>query len=137
MIHAVIGDVDPGRVRAEDPDELVPRRLGGDDDPGGAADRRADGGLEEGGGYAGVQFWIGEEGEVVYRHRAGHAGAQWDRVVRRMDHSRADLLRDEGQPALFPGEPRRPVRDGCRPRDDARIGRELAVPLLVRALAGN
>ena len=63
--------------------------------------------------------------------------AQRHRVVRRVDDLGVDLLGDERQPGLLPGEPRGPVRDGGRGGDDLGGGVELAEPLRVRALADD
>ena len=137
VVDAVVGDVDPGRVGAEHADQLVPGGLGRDDQPGGPAGRGADRRLVERRGHRAVRVRLGEERQVVHGHHDGHAGAQRHRVVRRVDDVGADLLRDERQPALLPGQPGRPVRDGGGAATILGAGHQPPVPLLVGALAGH
>ena len=135
VVHAVVGHVDPGRVRAEHPHQLVPGRLGGDDEPGGAAGGGSDRGLVERRGQRVVGIRLGEERQVVHGHHDGCAGPQRHRVMRRVDHVRAHLLCHQRQAALLPGQPGGPVRDGRRAGHDPRAGHEAPVSLLVGALA--
>ena len=48
-----------------------------------------------------------------------------------------DLLGDQRQAALLPGQPGRPVRDGGRPGDNPGVRHQPAVSFLVCPLAGN
>ena len=52
----------------------------------------------------------------------GTAGAQRHRVVRRVDDLGGELLGDQRQAGLLPGQPGRPVRDGGRAGDDVACG---------------
>ena len=49
----------------------------------------------------------------------------------------ADLLRDQRQPGLLPGQPGRAVRDGRRPGDDLGVAGEPVEPLGVGPLADD
>ena len=82
-----------------------------------------------------VVLRLGEERRVVDgdRHRA--AGPQRARVERRVQHLGADLLGEQRQAGLLPGEPGRAVRDRGRAGDDLGAGQHPAVTLRVGALA--
>ena len=54
-----------------------------------------------------------------------------------MDDVGVDLLGDQRQAALLPGQPGRPVRDRSRPGDDARTRDQPAIPFFVSPLAGH
>ena len=137
VVHAVIGDVDPGRVGAEHPHELVPGGLGRDQQPGRPPDRGADRRLVEGGADRGVRVRLGEERQIVDRDHHRHAGAERHRVVRHVQDVRADLLGHQRQPGLLPGQPGGPVGDRGRAGHDAGVGHQPPVPLLVVPLAGH
>jgi hypothetical protein len=49
----------------------------------------------------------------------------------------ADLLGDQRQTGLLPGEPGRAVRDGSRAGDDLGVGRHPAVALGIGTLTGD
>ena len=109
-----------GRVGVEQPDQLVAGRLRGHDDPAGAAHRGAGGRPVEAGLHRAVQLGLGEERDVVHGDHHRHRRVQRHRVVRRVDEVGADLLGDQRQPGLLPGQPGRPVRDRRRARARSR-----------------
>ena len=67
----------------------------------------------------------------------GTPGPQRHRVVRRVQDVGADLLGDQRQAGLLPGQPGRPVRDRGRAGDDLGVRRQPGVPLRVGALADD
>ena len=54
-----------------------------------------------------------------------------------MQHLGADLLGEQRQAGLLPGQPGRPVRDRAGPGDDPRVRRERGVALRIGALADD
>ena len=107
----------------------------GDDDPGGPAQRGLDRRAEERAAGLVVVLRLGEERRVVHRDRDRAADAQRARVERRVQHLGADLLGEQRQAGLLPGEPGRAVRGGRRRGDDPRGGKLAGVALRVGALA--
>ena len=138
MVDAVVGDVDPGRVGAEHPDQLVPGRLGRHDQPGGPPGRGADRGLEEGGRDRVVRVRLGEERQVVDGHHHGHAGPQRHRVVRRVDHVRRPTCwATSGRPVCSQASRAGRCAIAVGPATTWALGHQPAVPLLVGPLADH
>ena len=137
MVHAVVRHVDPGGVSCQYADQLVPGRLGRNDQAGRAARRGPDGRLVERRDDRAVGVRLGEERQIMDGHDNRSTRPQRHRVVRGMDDVGVHLLRNEGQPALLPGEPCRPVRDGRRAGHHPGIRHEPAVSLLICPLAGH
>ena len=134
VVHAVVGHVDPGWVGAKHPDQFVPGGLRRHEQPGGPPGGGADRGLEKGRRDRVVRVRLGEVRQVVDGRDHGHAGPQRHGVVRCVQDVGVDLLGDEWEAGLLPGEPRGPVRDRGRASHDGRFRHEPAVPLFVIAL---
>jgi hypothetical protein len=114
-VDAVVGDVDLGRVGVEDADQLVAGRLRRHDHPGRPAQGGPRRGAEERPLDAGVDLGLREPRRVVDRYNDRPADTQRKRVVRRVQDVGLDLLRDQRQAGLLPGEPGRAVGDRSGP----------------------
>ena len=82
-----------------------------------------------------MHLGLGEEGGVVDGDDDGPADAQRHRVMRRGDDVGFDLLGDEREPGLLPGEPCRTVGDCRRTRHHRGLRSEPPVALSIRSLA--
>ena len=134
VVDAVVGHVDVRRVGVEQADQLVAGGLARHDHARGPAQRGLDGAAEEGPPGVVVVLRLGEERRVVDGdgHRA--AGPQRARVERRVQHLRADLLGEQRQPGLLPGQPRGAVGDGGRAGDHLGAGEHPGITLRIRPL---
>ncbi len=135
VVDPVIGDVEPGRVGVDQPDELVAGRLRRHDAAGRALHRRSDRRPVERTTGRRVEIGLAEERRVVDRRDDRAARTHRHRVVRRVNDVRTDVFGDERQPGLLPGDARGSVRERRRPGYDLPGGHQPAVPLGVDPLA--
>jgi len=124
-------------VGVEHPDQLVPGRLRRHDAAGGPVQRGLDRRSEERTLDRRVHVRLGEEGRVVDGDDDRLSRPQRHRVVRRVQHVGVDLLDDQRQPGLLPGQPGRPVRDRRRSGHDRGVRCHPGEPFGIGSLAGN
>ena len=137
VVDAVVRDVDAGGVGLDQSHQLVAGRLRRHDAARRSLHRRPNGGAVERAARRRVEVGLAEEGGVVNRRDDRPTRTHRHRVVRRVDHRGADVLGDQRQAGLLPGDARGAVRQRRRAGHDLGAGHQPAVALGIDALADD